>query len=188
MCLGRPGPAQGVRVEPGHRTVVEDRGGVHDAACGRALPGGGEQPFGRARFGDVTEHDLDPGARGDEFVDRRGGHRARCRPSIKDDLPRAATRSAVGSAASAPSVSRSSQLTRSAGCSNDSTRTSPRNAIAAFWFAYIVTRPLGASFADWFAAPTGTTGGLGWGTGPITAVLTVAIIGLVGYLSTRSVS
>jgi len=60
------------------------------------------------------------------------------------------------------------------------------NAIAAFWFAYVVTRPLGASFADWFAAPTGTAGGLGWGTGPITVILTVAIIGLVGYLSTLS--
>src|SRR6516162_1860742 len=27
------------------------------------------------------------------------------------------------------------------------------NAIVAFWFAYIVTRPLGASFADWLAWP-----------------------------------
>ena len=25
------------------------------------------------------------------------------------------------------------------------------DAVAAFWFAYIVTRPLGASFADWFS-------------------------------------
>jgi uncharacterized membrane-anchored protein len=52
------------------------------------------------------------------------------------------------------------------------------NAIAAFWFAYIVTRPLGASFSDWFAY-----GGPRWGTGPITVVLTIAIIGLVGYLT-----
>jgi uncharacterized membrane-anchored protein len=28
------------------------------------------------------------------------------------------------------------------------------NGVFAFWFAYIVTRPLGASFADWLAAPT----------------------------------
>jgi uncharacterized membrane-anchored protein len=56
------------------------------------------------------------------------------------------------------------------------------NAIAAFWFAYIVTRPLGASFADWFASPR--PAGLGWGTGPITLVLTIAIVGLVGYLTT----
>ena len=27
------------------------------------------------------------------------------------------------------------------------------NAIFAFWFAYIMTRPLGASFADWIIAP-----------------------------------
>ena len=60
------------------------------------------------------------------------------------------------------------------------------NAIAAFWFAYTVTRPLGASFADWFAAPTGAASGLGWGTGPITLMLTVTIIGLVGYLSKLS--
>jgi uncharacterized membrane-anchored protein len=56
------------------------------------------------------------------------------------------------------------------------------NAIAAFWFAYIVTRPLGASFADWFAVPKKLSG-LGWGTGPITLVLTVIIIGLVYYLT-----
>ena len=58
------------------------------------------------------------------------------------------------------------------------------NAIAAFWFAYIVTRPLGASFADWFAAPH--PAGLGWGTGPITLVLTILIVVLVGYIATRS--
>lgn len=56
------------------------------------------------------------------------------------------------------------------------------NAIAAFWFAYVVTRPLGASFADWFAVPKKASG-LGWGTGPITVVLTIVIIGLVYYLT-----
>jgi uncharacterized membrane-anchored protein len=56
------------------------------------------------------------------------------------------------------------------------------NAIAAFWFAYVVTRPLGASFADWFAAPS--PDGLSWGTGPITLVLTIAIAALVAYLTT----
>ena len=39
------------------------------------------------------------------------------------------------------------------------------NPILAFWFAYIVTRPLGASFADWFSKPPGTPGcDLGDGT------------------------
>jgi uncharacterized membrane-anchored protein len=59
------------------------------------------------------------------------------------------------------------------------------NAIAAFWFAYVVTRPLGASFADWFALPRDASG-LGWGSGPITLVLTIAIVGLVGYLTRGS--
>ena len=56
------------------------------------------------------------------------------------------------------------------------------NAIVAFWFAYILTRPLGASFADWVAVPPGR-GGLGWGTGWISVVLALAIIVLVGLLS-----
>jgi uncharacterized membrane-anchored protein len=56
------------------------------------------------------------------------------------------------------------------------------NAILAFWFAYIVTRPLGASFADWIGRAH-SLGGLGLGTGPISLVLACAIICLVGYLS-----
>jgi uncharacterized membrane-anchored protein len=56
------------------------------------------------------------------------------------------------------------------------------NAILAFWLAYIVTRPLGASFADWMAAPH-SRGGLAWGFGPVTIVWTVVIAGFVGYLT-----
>ena len=59
------------------------------------------------------------------------------------------------------------------------------NAIAAFWFAYIVTRPLGASFADWFASPR-SDGGLAWGKGPVSLALTVGIVVLVGYLTTSA--
>jgi uncharacterized membrane-anchored protein len=56
------------------------------------------------------------------------------------------------------------------------------NSIAAFWFAYVVTRPLGATFADWLGrAPS--LSGLGLGTGLVSLVLTVAIVILVGYLS-----
>lgn len=51
-------------------------------------------------------------------------------------------------------------------------------AVPAFWAAYVVTRPLGASFADWMAAP-GAHGGLGWDYGPVSAVLTVVIVALV---------
>ncbi|MFH9866663.1 hypothetical protein ACH4NT_11350 [Streptomyces lydicus] len=56
------------------------------------------------------------------------------------------------------------------------------NAVAAFWWAYVLTRPLGASFADWMGVST-ARGGLGWGTGPVTLALVVPIVLLVGYLA-----
>ena len=56
------------------------------------------------------------------------------------------------------------------------------NAIVAFWFAYVVTRPLGASFADWFGASRAQTG-LGLGAGWVALVLTIMIVGFVGYLA-----
>jgi uncharacterized membrane-anchored protein len=54
------------------------------------------------------------------------------------------------------------------------------NAVVAFWFAYIITRPLGASFADWMDVSR-HRGGLGFGTGPVSLVLGLIIIGLVTY-------
>ena len=56
------------------------------------------------------------------------------------------------------------------------------NAIFAFWFAYVITRPLGASFADWMGKPT-SAGGLGWGEGPVSFVLAILIFALVAYLA-----
>ena len=56
------------------------------------------------------------------------------------------------------------------------------NEIVAFWFAYIVTRPLGASFADWMGVSS-ARGGLAWGTGPVSLALALLIFGFVGYLS-----
>lgn len=56
------------------------------------------------------------------------------------------------------------------------------NAIAAFWFAYIVTRPLGASFADWLSV-SHHRGGLAWGTGPVSLGLAALIVGFVVYLT-----
>ncbi|HEX4679460.1 MAG TPA: hypothetical protein VH210_09715 [Gaiellaceae bacterium] len=56
------------------------------------------------------------------------------------------------------------------------------DAIVAFWAAYILTRPLGASFADW-TGKARTTGALGLGDGPVSAVLVVAIAALVMYLA-----
>ncbi|MFY9933330.1 MAG: hypothetical protein WAK82_35525 [Streptosporangiaceae bacterium] len=55
------------------------------------------------------------------------------------------------------------------------------NPVAAFWFAYIVTRPLGASFADYFSKSRSLSG-LGFGDLPTTAVFVVALAVLVGYL------
>lgn len=55
------------------------------------------------------------------------------------------------------------------------------NAIFAFWFAYVMTRPLGASFADYFGKPI--FGGLGLGDAPVAGVLTVFIIIFVAYVS-----
>ena len=56
------------------------------------------------------------------------------------------------------------------------------NEIFAFWLAYILTRPLGASFADWMGKPH-SAGGLGLGTGTVSLGLTVLIIGFVSYLT-----
>ncbi len=55
------------------------------------------------------------------------------------------------------------------------------NEILAFWFAYVVTRPLGATFADWMGKPY--LGGLGLGDKKVALVLTVLIIGFVGYVT-----
>ncbi|WP_371859701.1 COG4705 family protein [Tengunoibacter tsumagoiensis] len=56
------------------------------------------------------------------------------------------------------------------------------NEIVAFWLAYILTRPLGASFADWVGKPQ-DLGGAGVGTGVVSLILTILIIGFVGYLT-----
>src|ERR1700691_3729213 len=60
------------------------------------------------------------------------------------------------------------------------------NEIVAFWFAYIVTRPLGASFADWLDNPR-HLGGLALGTGPVSVALAIAIAAFVGYLTVTHV-
>jgi uncharacterized membrane-anchored protein len=54
--------------------------------------------------------------------------------------------------------------------------------IPAFWFAYIVTRPLGASFADWMGVSPERSG-LNWGTGPVSLSVGILFVVLVGYLS-----
>jgi uncharacterized membrane-anchored protein len=56
------------------------------------------------------------------------------------------------------------------------------NPIVAFWFAYIVTRPLGASFADWFSKPHAITG-LGLGDGVVSGLALIVFIALVAYVA-----
>jgi uncharacterized membrane-anchored protein len=58
------------------------------------------------------------------------------------------------------------------------------NAIVAFWFAYIVTRPMGASWADWLGLPP-KLGGIGVGRGDVALGLTLIIVALVAYLAAR---
>lgn len=54
--------------------------------------------------------------------------------------------------------------------------------ILSFWLSYIMTRPLGASLADWVGVPS-SRGGLGLGTGGVSLVLAVLIVAVVAYFS-----
>ena len=54
------------------------------------------------------------------------------------------------------------------------------NAVLAFWFAYVVTRPLGASFAD-YLSKSHALSGLDYGDGPVSVVLLAVLVVLVGY-------
>ncbi|HTX01819.1 MAG TPA: hypothetical protein VMD59_23755 [Acidimicrobiales bacterium] len=56
------------------------------------------------------------------------------------------------------------------------------DAIAAFWLSYIVTRPLGASFADYLSKPRSISG-IDLGDGPTAVVFALAVLALVAYLA-----
>ncbi|MGP8000471.1 MAG: hypothetical protein ACLPKI_24585 [Streptosporangiaceae bacterium] len=56
------------------------------------------------------------------------------------------------------------------------------NAVVAFWTAYVLTRPLGASYADWMGVAH-RYGGLALGRGHVALYLTAVIVALVGYLA-----
>jgi uncharacterized membrane-anchored protein len=58
------------------------------------------------------------------------------------------------------------------------------DATVAFWLAYILTRPLGASFADWFGKPAHSTG-LGLGDGTVSALALLVFVALVAYAAVR---
>ena len=56
------------------------------------------------------------------------------------------------------------------------------NGIAAFWMSYVVTRPLGASFADYISKPKNLSG-INFGDGPTAIVFALAVFVLVSYLA-----
>lgn len=57
--------------------------------------------------------------------------------------------------------------------------------VPAFWFAYTITRPLGASFGDWLAVPAPYGDGLEIGTGPISLVLGVVLLAVIAVIAGR---
>lgn len=61
------------------------------------------------------------------------------------------------------------------------------NRTVTFWAAYILTRPLGASFADWVGVPH-DRGGLAWGTGPVSISLAIFALATIALLGDRSQS
>ena len=56
------------------------------------------------------------------------------------------------------------------------------NPVVAFWAAYVLTRPLGASLADWLGKPPERSG-LGLGDGPVTITCTLLIAAAVAWLT-----
>jgi uncharacterized membrane-anchored protein len=56
------------------------------------------------------------------------------------------------------------------------------NAVLAFWIAYILTRPLGASIGDYLSQDR-NAGGLGLGTTTTSVIFLAAILALVIYLT-----
>lgn len=60
------------------------------------------------------------------------------------------------------------------------------NAVLAFWIAYILTRPLGASIGDGMSQPH-NVGGLGLGTTGTSVIFLAVILGLVVFLTVTKV-
>jgi uncharacterized membrane-anchored protein len=57
------------------------------------------------------------------------------------------------------------------------------NGVLAFWLAYILTRPLGASIGDWMSQHSHKYGGLGLGTTGTSYIFLGCILALVTFLS-----
>jgi uncharacterized membrane-anchored protein len=56
------------------------------------------------------------------------------------------------------------------------------NGIAAFWMSYVVTRPLGASFADYLSKPRNISG-VDFGDGSTAVLFALTVLVLVSYLA-----
>jgi uncharacterized membrane-anchored protein len=56
------------------------------------------------------------------------------------------------------------------------------NGVAAFWMSYVVTRPLGASYADYISKPASLSG-IGFGDGPTAFLFALAVLVCVVYLA-----
>jgi uncharacterized membrane-anchored protein len=56
------------------------------------------------------------------------------------------------------------------------------NSVFAFWFAYVITRPLGASVADYLSKPKNISGA-GFGDGRMAVIFTIAVAIGVAYLT-----
>jgi len=69
-----------------------------------------------------------------------------------------------------------------------SARSSHRStaSVLTFWLAYILTRPLGASLADWAGKPPAQTG-LGYGDGTVSVVVFFVIVIFVAFLAVTRV-
>ncbi len=59
------------------------------------------------------------------------------------------------------------------------------NAVIAFWAAYIITRPFGASMGDYLTAPT-KDGGLGLGTNGTSAIFLAIIVACVAWFTVKA--
>ena len=60
------------------------------------------------------------------------------------------------------------------------------NEVLAFWIAYVLTRPLGASFADWMAVEP-HRGGLGLGAGGASLILAAVVLLCIRRLATTRI-
>ncbi|HUY43792.1 MAG TPA: hypothetical protein VMU98_08525 [Acidimicrobiales bacterium] len=57
-----------------------------------------------------------------------------------------------------------------------------RQPVASFWCTYVLTRPLGASLADWLGRPP-SLGGENWGPGTVSLLSSAVIVLAVAVLA-----